>query len=125
MREPCPRDFYWFSLVENDFPDLDQQVKLLLIIALLTDAGEEVLDLIPMRFVGPLSWWIVKNILEEKIMKVEAWLELAYHLQKQRWDESIDWLEGQPVIKVQWMAEIQKNFVEKQNQEMKKNSRKK
>ena len=77
---------------------------MMLVMALLTDAGEEVL--------------------EEKITPVDKWLELAYHLQKQRWDESIDWLEGQPVTKIQLMANIQKNFVESQNREMKRGKKK-
>ena len=84
---------------------------MMLVMALLTDAGEEVLAHIPMRY-------------EEKIMPVDKWLELAYHLQKQRWDESIDWLEGQPVTKIQLMANIQKNFVESQNREMKRGKKK-
>ena len=97
---------------------------MLLVMALLTDAGEEILNIIPMRYAGPITWWMVKNILEEKIMSVDKWLELAYHLQKQRWDSSIDWLEGQPVTKIQLMANIQKNFVESQNREMKKGRKK-
>ncbi len=56
-------------------------------------------------------------------MKVEQWLELAFHLCKQRWDSSVDWLENQPVSKILLMADIQSKFVEKQNEENKKAAR--
>lgn len=96
----------------------------ILLIALLTDEDERVLDLIPQRCIGPLVSWMSKELIEERIMKVEDWLEMAFHLCKQRWDDSIDWLELQPMSKVLLMARLQGKFNEQQNREMKKNSRK-
>ena len=124
MREVCPKDFYWFSVVENDFPDLTATAMSLLLIALLSDEDESVLDLIPASAIGPLAGWMMKELVEERIMKVDKWLEMAFHLCKQRWDESIEWIEQQPMSKVMLMMRIQSQFNEKQEREMKKSSRK-
>jgi hypothetical protein len=124
MREVCPKDFYWFSVVENDFPDLSPTAQTLLIIALLCDEDEAVLNLIPASSIGPLVKWMTKELIEERIMKVDKWLEMAFHLCKQRWDESIEWIEQQPMSKVLLMMRIQSQFNEKQEREMKKSSRK-
>ena len=124
MREVCPRDFYWFSVVENDFPDLTATAMSLLLIVLLCDEDESILDLIPASAIGPLAAWMMKELVEERIMKVDKWLEMAFHLCKQRWDESIEWIEQQPMSKVLLMMRIQSQFNEKQEREMKKSSRK-
>ena len=57
-------------------------------------------------------------------MKLDKWLEMAFHLCKQRWDDSIDYLERQPMSKILLMMRIQGNFNEKQEREMKKSARK-
>ena len=67
----------------------------------------------------PALWWMSKNLLEEKIMKLETWLTTAFHLQKQRWDASTDWLEMQPMSKILLMVNIQSNFGEEQERKMK------
>ena len=58
-------------------------------------------------------------------MTVTSWLETAFHLQKQRWDDSIDWLEQQPMSKILLMTSVQGKFCEEQEREMKKSQRKK
>jgi hypothetical protein len=78
---------------------------------------------VPARYVRPISDWLGPTLLEDKLMKVDQWLELAFHLCKQRWDTSVEWLERQPVSKVLLMADILSKFVEKQNEEMKRSSR--
>lgn len=92
---------------------------------LLTEAEESVLDRIPSRCVGPLANWIMENLLAEQVMKVDQWLELSFHLCKQRWDATMEWLESQPISKVLLMSRIQSKFVEEQNREMKKAGRRK
>ena len=57
-------------------------------------------------------------------MTVEQWMETAFHLCKQRWDSSIDWLETQPVPKILLMIDIVNKFVKEQEEEMKRASRK-
>ncbi len=123
IREVRPKDFYWFTLIENDWPDMDPGSKLLFSLALLLE-GEENLDLVPVSVLPPLMDWMTKELLHERVMTVQAWLETAFHLQKQRWDDSIDWLEEQPMSKVLLMTSIQSKFCEDQEREMKKNSRK-
>jgi len=68
--------------------------------------------------------WVGEALLDQTILSVENWMEVAYHLCKQRWDSSIDWLETQPMSKVRTMIEIVKNHAEDQAKEMKKNARK-
>jgi len=68
--------------------------------------------------------WVVENVLEANIFSVENWLEVSYHLCKQRWDSSVDWLEDQPMSKIQTMIQIVKNHAEEQEKAMKKSSRK-
>jgi len=91
----------------------------------LSGLTESDLEKIPSRYVEPLASWLGPNILEEKVMKVEQWLEMAFHFCKQRWDASIDWLEEQPVSKILLMAKILSDFVEKQNEENKRAARRK
>ena len=81
--------------------------------------------MIPAKFVKPLSEWLGPNVLNDRVMTVEQWLEMAFHLCKQRWDSSVEWLEQQPVSKILLMAKLQSDFASKQNEEMKRASRKK
>ena len=69
--------------------------------------------------------WAVTTLLDKTVLTVENWLEVAYHLCKQRWDSSIDWLEAQPMSKINAMIDVVKKHAEEQEKEMKKNARKK
>ena len=69
--------------------------------------------------------WVGENLLDKTVLTVENWLELAYHLCKQRWDSSVDWLETQPMSKINAMIDIVKKHAEQQEKEMKKSARKK
>ena len=126
MREVCPRDFYWFSLVENDYPDLEPGLFNILLLLMLTDADEDnhELDLIPVECLAPLSSWMMKELVSERIMKVEQWLEMSFHLCKQRWDDTTEWLESQPMSKILLMSRVVSKYVAEQNREMKKGSKK-
>lgn len=81
--------------------------------------------MIPAKFIKPLSEWLGPNVLNDRVMTVEQWLEMAFHLCKQRWDSSVEWLEQQPVSKILLMAKLQSDFATKQNEEMKRAARKK
>lgn len=85
----------------------------------------EILEKVPSRVFRSLTEWTVNNIFSDSIFTVENWLELAFHLCKQRWDSSIDWLENQPMSKVKFMIEINKKFVEEQESQIKKSSKRK
>lgn len=69
--------------------------------------------------------WIGEEVINEKVLTVENWLEVSFHLCKQRWDNTVDWLEKQPMSKVLTMISIVEDFAEKQEQEIKKSSRRK
>jgi len=69
--------------------------------------------------------WISEEILKEKVLTVENWLEVSFHLCKQRWDSSVDWLESQPMSKILAMINIVEEFAERQEEEMKKSARRK
>ena len=124
LRELCPRDFYWFATVENDFPDLSPALTGLLTLLLLLDGRDEDLELIPKRVVSALSWWIGPNLLNEKLMKLDQWYEVAFHLCKQRFDMSMDWMEDQPVPKILLMIQILTKHAKEQEREMRKARRK-
>jgi len=124
IRELRPKDFYFFSLIENDFPDITSNHLVLLLIMRLSGMTEEGLSQIPSRYVKPLAEWLGPNILEERVMKLDQWLEMAFHLCKQRWDQSVEWLEDQPISKILLMARILSTFAEKQNEETKRAARK-
>jgi len=67
--------------------------------------------------------WIGEEIINEKVLTVENWLEVSFHLCKQRWDSTVDWLEKQPMSKILAMINIVEDFAEKQEQAIKKSSR--
>ena len=69
--------------------------------------------------------WGADTLLDQTVLTVENWLEVAFHLCKQRWDSSIDWLETQPMSKINAMINILKTFAEDQEKEMKKNAKRK
>jgi hypothetical protein len=69
--------------------------------------------------------WGADTLLDQTVLTVENWLEVAFHLCKQRWDSSIDWLENQPMSKINAMINIMKNFADDQEKQMKKNARRK
>jgi hypothetical protein len=119
-----PRDYYFFSLVENDYPNIGANHLLLLLIMRLGGLTEGDLSRIPAKYVKPLADWLGPNVLEERVMRLDQWLEMAFHLCKQRWDQSVEWLEEQPVSKILVMAKILSDFCEKQNEENKRAARK-
>jgi len=69
--------------------------------------------------------WVADTLLDQAVLTVENWLEVAFHLCKQRWDSSIDWLETKPMSKINAMINIMKNFADDQEKQMKKNARRK
>jgi hypothetical protein len=123
FRELNPKDFYFFSLINNDYPDISQGLLLLMLMQRLGNLSEDDLSRLPAKYVKPLSDWIGPTLLEDRVMKIDQWLEMAFHLCKQRWDASIEWLETQPVSKILLMADILSRYVDKQNEEMKRSNR--
>ncbi len=118
FREVTPKDFYFAQILRQT-----QRSQLELVVRL--HLNPEVLDEVTSSQFRTVMKWVGENLLDQTILTVENWMEVAYHLCKQRWDSSIDWLETQPMSKVQTMIEIVKKHAEDQEKEMKKNARKK
>lgn len=85
--------------------------------------NSEVLDSANVRQTQSIVEWVANNILEKNILTVENWLEIGFHLCKQRWDDSLDWLELQPMSKIQTMIEVVKNHVDEVETAQKKAAR--
>jgi hypothetical protein len=117
FREITPKDFYFAQILRSSDRSLLELVERLLL-------NEEVLDYATYAQTSAVLRWVSENILAEKILAVENWLEVAYHLCKQRWDSSVDWLETQPMSKINAMISIVERHAERQEKEMKKSSRK-
>lgn len=100
----------------------DERMATLIVIRLILN--EEVLDSFNITETRQTFQWALDTLLSEKIMPVEDWLETAFHLCKQRWDSSIEWLETLPVPKVFLMVDIVNKFAKAQEAEMKKSARK-
>lgn len=118
FREVSPKDFYFAQVLrQSDRSQVELIARLLV--------SDEVLDEATARQTQPALQWAAENLLDKTVLTVENWLEIAYHLCKQRWDSSVDWLESQPMSKINAMIEIVKHHAEEQEKEMKKASRKK
>jgi len=117
FRELCPKDFYLAQILR------DKEGSILLLLDRLT-LEDSALDNFSTKQARKLLDWVVEELLSEKIMTVENWLESSYHLCKQRWDSSVDWLEAQPISKILTMISIVNKHVEQQEAQMKKSARK-
>jgi len=116
LREIRPKDFYFAQILrqkEESFVSLLYRLVL----------NPEVFDSAPMPQTRSMFKWAGENILNENVLTVENWLEVAYHLCKQRWGSSIDWLEEQPMSKVQTMIQVVKSHAEEQEKEAKKSAK--
>jgi len=122
LREIIPKDFYAIQILQNNQETQSLIVSHLMSRLILNPESTETLNV---KQTQKLYDWAAENLLSERIMAVESWLEMAFHLCKQRWDSSIEWLETQPVPKLLLMVDIINKFVKEQEAEMKRAQRKK
>ena len=116
IREIRPKDFYFAQILrQKDEGYLPLVLRLIL--------NDDVLDEAPISQTKSVFRWIGDNVLNQNVLTVENWLEVAFHLCKQRWDSSLEWIEDQPMSKVQTMIQILKKNADEQEKEMKKSSR--
>jgi len=121
FRDLTPKDFYFVQILQNEkLPEGEIAIQILGRVVL----DEENLDDLSISQTRKAFEWAMENVLSAKIMTVEAWLQTAYHLCKQRWDSSIEWMETLPVPKILLMIEIQNQHIKAEQAEMKKASRK-
>lgn len=118
IREICPKDFYFAQILRQK-----EEGQLPLLLRLIQNP--EVLDQVSIAQARAVFNWAAETLLDKNLFTVENWLEVSFHLCKQRWDSSMDWLEQQPMSKIQAMIQVVQNFAEEQEKEAKKASRKK
>jgi hypothetical protein len=118
FREITPKDFYFAQILRQTERSQLELVERILI-------NREVLSEANSTQTRVVIKWVAENLLDKTILSVENWLEIAYHLCKQRWDSSVDWLETQPMSKINAMIDIVKKHAEEQEKEMKKSARRK
>ena len=116
FRELTPKDFYLAQILRQT-----EQTQVDLVLRLLLD--HKVLEEATSSQTKAVLKWVVETLLDKTVLTVENWLEIAYHLCKQRWDNSIDWLEQQPMSKVNLMIDIVQKHNEEQEKQMKKSAR--
>lgn len=67
--------------------------------------------------------WFWENRLTDRLMSLNDWLTLCFHLSKQRWTSDLEYFESQPIIKVIQMSNIQTDFHEKVNKKISKGTK--
>lgn len=118
IREIKPSDFTFIQILRNTGKSTTKILDRLIL-------NPEVLYKITSHDFRVFVKWCSENIIEENIFSVESWLEVAFHLNKQRWDSGLDWLEKQPMSLIKTMISINKKVAEQQESEMKKARKKK
>ena len=113
VRELRPSDFTYLQILRSSNKSSTKILGRLIL-------NPEVLEKVNSKDFRSFAKWASTNIFEENIFSVESWLEVAFHLNKQRWDSGVDWLEQQPMSKIKTMLSINKKVAEQQESEMKK-----
>ena len=121
FRDLTPKDFYFIQILQNEGTD-DAEMAIAVVSRVLLD--EISLEQLSIHETRKAFEWAMENVLREKIMTVENWLQTAFHLCKQRWDSSIEWMETLPVPKILLMIEILNQHIKAQEAEMKKSAKK-
>lgn len=117
FRDLTPKDFYYVQILQNEkLPESEIAIAVLSRV-LLDEAPLEQLSIGETR---KAFEWAMENVLSAKVMSVEGWLQTAFHLCKQRWDSSIEWMETLPVPKILLMVEILNQHVKAEEAAMKK-----
>ena len=116
MREIRPKDFYLAQIIRQQERSVFELVEKLIL-------NPEVLDESTIPQLRSVFNWATENLLDEKIFPVEKWLQTGFHLCKQRWDDSMDWLENQPISKILLMIDIVNQYAEDVSDAQKKAAR--
>jgi hypothetical protein len=118
FREVIPKDFYFAQILRQTERSQLELLERLLV-------NPDILEEAKASHTRAAMKWAAEALLNQTVLTVENWLEVAYHLCKQRWDSSVDWLETQPMSKINAMIDIVKRHAEEQEKEMKKSARRK
>jgi hypothetical protein len=121
FRDLTPKDFYFVQILQNEeLPESEVAIAVLSRVLL----DEDSLEHLTIGETRRTFEWAMENLLSAKIMSVEGWLQTAFHLCKQRWDASIEWMETLPVPKILLMIEILNQHIKAEEAEMKKAAKK-
>jgi hypothetical protein len=103
VREIKPKDFYLAASLQDREESLTSLVLELIL-------NPQVLEQYNLRETRHFLKWLEVNEIRENIMGVQSWLELALYLNKGKWDQSVDWLEEQPLSKIRVFAEASNSY---------------
>lgn len=123
-RELTGKDLYLLALWEDIKGEeylRDPEVQTILMSMLSCEpykiTEDELLDL-PVEVFYKYLQWFIENRLVDRVMGLNEWLTLCFHLMKQRWQSDLEWLERLPIVKVLQMSDIQSSFHESVNKEI-------
>ena len=116
FRELRPKDFYTIKLQEENLDFLEIERQLMILKMLHVSNRDDVLENLTVQHFKVLLEWLIKNLLDEKLMRIEDWLLIAFNLQKQRWGADLSWLENQPLPKILAMIEVQTQYFIRQKE---------
>ncbi len=116
VRDIVPKDFIFARILQ------DKGLSAMGLLVRLVRNPESLETLSSTNF-RALYKWVTDNILNESILTPESWMEISFHLNKQRWDGGIDWLDSQPMARIKRMIEINQKVAEQQQDEIKKSRR--
>jgi hypothetical protein len=114
FREVRPKDFYLAQTIR------EKKGSFIPLIMRLSLNTEQLLES-PSPVFRAIIKWTIDTLLEENILTAENWMELSFHLNKQRWDSGVDWLENQPMSKIKVMISINEKVADDQEKQMKRN----
>jgi hypothetical protein len=120
FRDLTPKDFYFIQVLQNEKLS-DSDVAIAMVTRVLLE--EEPLELLSVFETRKTFEWVAENVLASRVMTVESWLQTAFHLCKQRWDASIEWMETLPVPKILLMIEILNQHIKAEEAAMKKSKK--
>ena len=112
IRDISPKDFLFARILQDKGESALKLISRLI-------SNPESLEFMPARDFKTFTVWVSNNILDESILTPESWMEIAFHLNKQRWDGGIDWLEVQPMTRIKRMIEINQKVAEEQQDAIK------
>jgi len=120
FRDLTPKDFYFIQVLQNEKLS-DSDVAIAMVTRVLLE--EESLEWLSVHETRKAFEWVAENVLASRVMTVESWLQTAFHLCKQRWDASIEWMETLPVPKILLMIEILNQHIKAEEAAMKKSKK--
>jgi hypothetical protein len=120
FRDLTPKDFYFIQVLQNEKLS-DSDVAIAMVTRVLLE--EEPLERLSVFETRKAFEWVAENVLASRVMTVESWLQTAFHLCKQRWDASIEWMETLPVPKILLMIEILNQHIKAEEAAMKKSKK--